>query len=115
MAVLQVQLEEIIRAELREPVEEIVRRVVVELVHEQLNGHTEMPLGRPISESPPTTQALTQRLCKDCEQVKDITEFEPHRHVCRRCRREQHHRRQQAAAAADEGLADQTKTVFVSE
>jgi hypothetical protein len=37
-ASVEVPLEALVKDELREPVAELVRRVVVELVHEQLNG-----------------------------------------------------------------------------
>ena len=77
MAAPEASLEALVRDELRGPVAGLVRQVVVELVHEQLNGHAvEMPPGpdltaqdatngaAPTPDTPrPSTVRKTCRVC----------------------------------------------------
>jgi hypothetical protein len=102
-------LEEIVRAELREPAVEIVRRLVLDLAREELdriaatlsNGGPEpradlllrgnySPEDEPRA-LPPTSDlspspAGSARLCRLCGQRKPPSDFEPGRRACRTCR-----------------------------
>jgi ribosomal protein L37AE/L43A len=120
-------LEEIVRAELREPVAELVRRVVLDLAREEaeaqlarlgasLNGGpraaAEMVLSGPQSPQD-TTEALAKvsdfpraleaarRLCHLCQKEKPAEAFERGRWQCRDCRRvaaRRHYHERQARA-----------------
>ena len=109
-------LEQIIRDELRVPVSELVRRVVVELVREQLNGdrlakaqsavsapenaQTETNGPGETSDSPQTSTGL--KTCRVCGEQKAARAFERGRRQCRQCRRgvERRSRERRAAAVA---------------
>jgi hypothetical protein len=102
-------LEALVRDELRGPVSELVRRVVVELVREQLNdGDT----GAELREVPPSTNGATSstKVCRRCGCEKPAEQFARNRRVCKPCRREQGRtweekrgaRRKQAALDDDE-------------
>jgi hypothetical protein len=85
-------LEQLVRVELRGPVSELVRRVVVELVHEQLNGHAlslgsaAVPARRP---GPTPKPAPAERRCNRCGETKPAGEYGRGRGICRSCRRAQ--------------------------
>jgi hypothetical protein len=103
-------LEEIVRAELREPAVEIVRRLVLDLAREELdriaaslNGKPEPradlllrgspapqdePRALPPTSDLPPSPAASSRLCRLCGQLKPPSDFERGRHQCRACRRE---------------------------
>jgi hypothetical protein len=104
-------LEQLVRDELRGPVSELVRRVVVELVHEQLNGSGPGPSAQtavsgpeeprlrpgPKPKSPPA-----ERRCNRCGETKPAREYAPGRGTCRGCRRAQQREHDRRAALADE-------------
>ena len=113
-------LEALVRDELRGPVSELVRQVVVELVHEQLNGagaSLEPPAESAVSgpenaqeetngpgASSDTPQPSTDRkTCRVCGEQKPASAFERGRRQCRQCRRgvERRSRERRAAAKAD--------------
>jgi hypothetical protein len=71
------ELEQIIRDELRQPVSELVERVVRELVRESLNGAAANGLI-------PAT-----KVCRTCEREKPADQFGKARRICKACRREQ--------------------------
>jgi hypothetical protein len=79
-------LEALVRDELRGPVSELVRRVVVELVREQLNGAASV-----VAEAPQSTNGATPstKTCRACGIEKPADQFAPNRRVCKPCRREQ--------------------------
>ena len=96
-------LEALVRDELRGPVGQLVRKVVVELVHEQLNGAVPEAevLTRIDVVAAPTAQetieastegkplppvSRTRRTCARCGEEKDMIAFGRGRRVCRRCR-----------------------------
>jgi hypothetical protein len=83
-------LEALVKDELRAPVSELVRRAVVELVREQLNGHA----AAPTNGATPTT-----KLCRVCEREKPADQFGKGRRVCKACRREQGRAWEDARAA----------------
>jgi hypothetical protein len=111
-----VQLEDLIRAELQPHIEEITRRLVVELVREQLNGAVEAQ--RAPSEvtngSPPTQQSSSRsqgrksrstklraqpdRACRECGELGTM----PGRRICSRCKRKQDVRAAARKQAADD-------------
>jgi hypothetical protein len=109
-------LEALVRDELRGPVSELVRQVVVELVREQLNGAApslglpRKPVSGPenaqeprLRPGPKPKPAPAERRCNRCGETKQAGEYAPGRGTCRSCRRAQqreHDRR--AALAADE-------------
>jgi hypothetical protein len=66
-------LEALVRDELRGPVSKLVRRVVVELVREQLNGHApvETTAANGATETPST------KVCRKCEREKPASGVRP--------------------------------------
>jgi hypothetical protein len=111
-------LEALVRDELRGPVSELVRRVVVELVREQLNGaapslgpaaetavsgpeNGQEPRRRP---GPTPKPAPAERRCNRCGETKPAGEYARGRGTCRSCRRAQQreHDRRVALAEDDE-------------
>jgi hypothetical protein len=110
-------LEALVRDELRGPVSELVRRVVVELVHEQLNGdlqavaaasnpgNAQEPRLRP---GPKPRPAPAERRCNRCKETKPAGEYAPGRGTCRNCRRAQQreHDRRMALAEDEEPHPD---------
>jgi hypothetical protein len=78
-------LETLVRDELRGPVSELVRQVVVELVREQLNGAA--PLETKSADR--TNGAPSTKVCRSCGSEKPADQFAPNRRVCKACRREQ--------------------------
>jgi hypothetical protein len=118
-------LEEIVRAELREPVAELVRRVVLDLAREEaeaqlsrlrasLNGGPGAAAAEMVPSGPQSPQEATgalaegsvsppmpQRLCRACGETKPAEAFERGRWQCRDCRRvtaRRHYRDRQARA-----------------
>jgi len=100
-------LEALVRNELRGPVSELVRQVVVELVHEQLNGYAPVE-AKPASSTNGATPST--KVCRTCGREKPADQFARNRRVCKSCRREQGRsweeqrvaRRKQAALDDDE-------------
>jgi hypothetical protein len=88
-------LEQIIRDELRDPVSELVRQVVVELVHEQLNGNA------PPVETPAVNGvAPATKVCKTCARELPLDRFAPNRHECKSCRNARYPRNRRARGTA---------------
>ena len=90
-------LKTLIRDELRAPVARIVREVVVELVHEQLNGngHADVVLSvqgatqerrKRNGRTAGKVEASETRTCQRCGRAQPLDRFEPGRRTCRRCR-----------------------------
>ena len=114
------ELEQIIRDELRQPVAALVRQVVVELVHEQLNGSGPKPSAQTAVSGPENAQeprlrpgpkprsAPTERRCNRCGETKPAGEYARGRGTCRSCRRAQQreHDRRVALAEAEEPHPD---------
>jgi hypothetical protein len=111
------ELEEIVRDELRQPIEQLVRQVVVELVREQLNGAapglgppTETAVDGPenaqqarngpsrISDTPQTSSVL--KTCRVCGEQKPARAFERGHRQCRQCRRAAERRSRERRTAA---------------
>jgi hypothetical protein len=82
-------LEALVRDELRGPVSELVRRVVVELVREQLNGAV------PVTEVPQSTNGAA-KVCTLCGQTKPSSAFNVGRRQCRKCRNARYPRNRRA-------------------
>jgi hypothetical protein len=78
-------LEALVRDELRGPVSELVRQVVVELVREQLNGAAPAPEAA----SSANGAVPSTKVCRTCGDEKPAGEFAHNRRVCKSCRREQ--------------------------
>jgi hypothetical protein len=85
-------LQEIVKDELRGPVEALVRQVVIELVREQLNGAA--PVETKSASS--TDGAPSTKVCRSCGSEKPAGAFARNRRVCRDCRREQGRRAEEA-------------------
>jgi hypothetical protein len=109
-------LEQIIRDELRAPVSELVRQVVVELVREQLNGSAAASLGssaEPAVSGPENVQgaprrpgptpklAPAARRCNRCGETKPASEYAPGRGTCRSCPRAQQREHDRRGAIFD--------------
>jgi hypothetical protein len=107
-------LEQLVRDELRGPVSELVQRVVVELVREQLNGaapgppaqtavsgteNAQEPRLRP---GPKPKLAPAERRCNRCGETKPAGEYAPGRGTCRSCRRAQQREHDRRVALADD-------------
>jgi hypothetical protein len=112
MAAPEQTLEALVRDELRGPISEVVRRVVVELVREQLNGDlvvAESTAGAPKNaqeprrRSGPTTPkpAPPERHCNRCGETKPAGEYAPGRGTCCDCRRAQQREHDRRVAQAD--------------
>jgi hypothetical protein len=107
-------LEALVKDELRGPVSELVRCVVVELVHEQLNGSGPGPSAQTAVSGPENAQeprlrpgpkpmtAPTERRCNRCGETKPAGEYGRGRGTCRSCRRAQQRQHDRRAALADE-------------
>jgi hypothetical protein len=114
VAVSEQTLEALVRDELRGPVSELVRQVVVELVREQLNGAS--PSAEAAVDGPENAQeprrrsgpipkpAPAERRCNRCGETKPDREYGRGRGTCRNCRRAQQreHDRRAALAEAEE-------------
>jgi hypothetical protein len=112
-------LEALVRDELRGPVSELVRRVVVELVREQLNGAVpilgltaktavsgpEKPRRRP---GPTPKPAPAERRCNRCGETKPAGEYGRGRGTCRSCRRAQQREHDRRVALADDEESPRT-------
>jgi hypothetical protein len=91
-------LEALVRDELRGPVQEIVRRLVPELVAEALNGAT----SQPVKTANGSTETPSTRVCKTCGHELPLDRFAPHRHECKRCRNARYPRNRRARSTASE-------------
>jgi hypothetical protein len=81
------RLEALVRDELRGPVSEIVEQVVRELVREQLNGTTPLPVEATAAPSANgATEAPSTKVCRICGETKPASAFETGRLQCRTCR-----------------------------
>jgi hypothetical protein len=105
----QAPLEQLVRDELRGPVSELVRQVVVELVHEQLNGAAETAVDGPANAQEPRLRpgpkpkpAPAERRCNRCGETKPAGEYAKARGTCRSCRRAQQREHDRRAALAEE-------------
>jgi hypothetical protein len=104
-------LEQLVRDELRGPVSELVRRVVLELVREQLNGSDPGPSAQTAVEiaqeprlrpGPKPKSPPIERRCNRCGETKPAGEYGQGRGTCRSCRRAQQREHDRRAALADE-------------
>jgi hypothetical protein len=95
-------LEALVRDELRGPVSELVRRVVIELVHEQLNGHLGSPAVPARRPGPTPKRAPAERRCNRCQETKPADEYARGRGTCRSCRRAQQREHDRRAALAED-------------
>jgi hypothetical protein len=107
-------LEALVRDELRGPVSELVRRVVLELVREQLNGSGPEPFAQTAVSGPENAQKPhlrpgpkpksppVERRCNRCGETKPAGEYGRGRGTCRSCRRAQQREHDRRAALADE-------------
>jgi succinylarginine dihydrolase len=92
-------LEALVRDELRGPVSELVRRVVLELVHEQLNGAAPAPV--PTGASLSTKGAApSMKVCTLCGETKPSSAFNAGRRQCRKCRNARYPRSRRARGSA---------------
>jgi hypothetical protein len=89
-------LEALVRDELRGPVSELVRRVVVELVREELSGYA--PASAETTAANGT--APTTRVCKTCKRELALDRFAKHRHDCKSCRNARYPRNRRARSTA---------------
>jgi hypothetical protein len=87
-------LEALVRDELRGPVTDLVRQVVVELVREQLNGAATMPASgakstQDATGAPDTTRrtpVAPRKCCNGCERDLPADAFTRGHSRCRECR-----------------------------
>jgi hypothetical protein len=92
-------LEALVKDELRGRVSELVRRIVVELIHEQLNGgHA----GLDLQEVPASTNGATPstKVCTLCGETKPSSAFNAGRRQCRKCRNARYPRSRRARGTA---------------
>ncbi len=88
MAAPEASLEALVRDELRGPVSELVRQVVVELVREQLNGHPPLVLPEEAtngSARPSDAPRAGRKRCTVCGEYKGRNAFPGGRARCRKC------------------------------
>jgi hypothetical protein len=104
-------LEALVRDELRGPVSELVRQIVVELVREQLNGSGPGPSAQTAVENaqeprlrpgPKPKSPPVERRCNRCGETKAAGEYGRGRGTCRSCRRAQQREHDRRASLADE-------------
>lgn len=76
-------LEEIVRAQLREPVYALVDQITRELVDERLAA---TPAAVTSNGTANVAQLPETKRCKTCAEVKPLGLFDKHRHECRACR-----------------------------
>jgi hypothetical protein len=79
-------LEALVRDELRGPVSELVRRVVVELVREELNGYAPAPARDQGRTKRERRSPVSTRVCTLCGETKPSSAFNAGRRQCRKCR-----------------------------
>jgi hypothetical protein len=113
-------LEALVRDELRGPVSELVRRVVLELVREQLNGSGPEPFAQTAVSGPENAQKPhlrpgpkpksppVERRCNRCGETKPAGEYGRGRGTCRSCRRAQQREHDRRAALADDEESPRT-------
>jgi hypothetical protein len=119
-------LEALVREALREPVAALVRRLVPELVAEQLNGPADLAAlvaaaaPERAEEPPPAAEATPARgetsavlrRCGACGESKPLPEFSPQHYVCKSCRRvqERERSRRKRTAASDSGSGEPSRS-----
>jgi hypothetical protein len=91
-------LEALVRDELRGPVQEIIRRLIPELVGEQLNGSAPAPLETESASS--TNGAPSTKVCTLCGETKPSAAFNAGRRQCRKCRNARYPRSRRARGSA---------------
>jgi hypothetical protein len=94
-------LEALVRDELRGPVSELVRQVVVELVREQVNGAGPASVETPVVNG----AAPAMRVCKTCARELPLDRFAPNRHECKSCRNARYPRHRRARGTAQASTA----------
>jgi hypothetical protein len=107
-------LEALVRDELRAPVAELVRRLIPELVAEQLYaGGPQLPQEATNGSTATAVPLPIVKRCTRCDETKTLDQFAKGRAQCRRCRadyekRRQRERRERQAPEDDEpaGLPD---------
>jgi hypothetical protein len=113
-------LEALVRDELRGPVSELVRQIVVELVREQLNGSGPGPSAQTAVETaqeprlrpgPIPKPAPAERRCNRCGETKPAGEYARGRGTCRSCRRAQQREHDRRVALADDEESPRTGAV----
>jgi hypothetical protein len=92
-------LEALVKDKLRGPVSELVRRVVVELVHEQLNGYGPAPVETEVTPSA-NGAAPSTKVCTLCGETKPSSAFNAGRRQCRKCRNARYPRNRGARSTA---------------
>lgn len=112
-----IDLEAMVKHELRGPVHELVRRLVPELVAEELNGKVTMAVTTTVmapetaEETPEAAEATPDpggkgepsRRCSRCKAEKPPSEFTAGHYECKACRRtEERDRARRKKAAAEE-------------
>jgi hypothetical protein len=96
-------LEALVKDELRGPVTELVRRVVVELVHEQLNGTAPAP----VETTAASGSAPSTKVCRICGETKPASAFETGRLQCRACRGRRYPRNGRARGTVTAPVVDE--------
>jgi hypothetical protein len=113
-------LEALVRDELRGPVSELIRQIVVELVREQLNGSGPGPSAQTAVENaqeprlrpgPIPKPAPAERRCNRCGETKPAGEYARGRGTCRSCRRAQQREHDRRVALADDEESPRTGAV----
>jgi hypothetical protein len=97
-------LAQLVRDELRGPVSELVRKVVVELVHEQLNGYGPAPVETEVTPSA-NGAAPSTKVCTLCGETKPSSAFNAGRRQCRNARYPRSRRARGTATAATAAMA----------
>jgi recombinational DNA repair protein (RecF pathway) len=92
-------LEALVKDELRGPVSELVRRIVVELIHEQLNGAAPAPVETRAALST-NGVAPSTKVCTLCGETKPSSAFNAGRRQCRKCRNARYPRSRRARGTA---------------
>jgi hypothetical protein len=110
-------LEALVRDELRGPVSELVRQVVVELVREQLNGHAPAPVEATVTRTETTQESTNgsmstsasadRKACVLCGETKPSSSFDPGRRQCRTCRTARYPKKRGARATTMPAAVDQ--------
>jgi hypothetical protein len=102
-------LEALVKDELRGPVSELVRRLVPELVREQLSGYAgahqlpqEATNGSTATADPPRAVEASTRHCKGCDRELALDQFSPGHYRCRECRRREQRERDARRREASE-------------
>jgi hypothetical protein len=99
-------LEALVRDELRGPVSELVRRVVVELVREQLTGDAPAPAKTKAAASA-NGAAPSMKVCTLCGETKPSSAFNAGRRQCRKCRNARYPRNRRVRGAVTTPAVDE--------